>query len=156
MKTLNRAFAPMLVAASFLLAASAAFAFSTNAGPLADDARYAQALEKIKDGTYTAAIPPLTAVLKEYPEDPDALNLMGFSLRKLGRADEAIVFYRRALARNPEHLGANEYLGELYVEMRLLDRAKERLAVLRRACDANCVEYRDLEKAIVEVERKRS
>jgi hypothetical protein len=47
----------------------------------------------------------------------------------------------------PKHLGANEYLGELYLEMKQPDKAKERLAVLKAAC-GDCEEYEDLENAI--------
>jgi hypothetical protein len=43
----------------------------------------------------------------------------------------------------PKHLGANEYMGELYLELKQPDKAKERLAVLKDAC-GNCEEYKEL------------
>jgi tetratricopeptide (TPR) repeat protein len=55
---------------------------------------------------------------------------MGYSLRKTGQTQLALEYYNRALALMPKHLGANEYLGELYVELGQMDKAKERLAVL--------------------------
>ena len=47
----------------------------------------------------------------------------------------------------PDHLGANEYLGELYLEMKQPDKAKERLAVLKGAC-GSCEEYMELASKI--------
>jgi hypothetical protein len=55
----------------------------------------------------------------------------------------------------PKHLDANEYLGELYVELGQLDKAHERLAVLEAACGKSCEQTRDLEVAIANAERKR-
>jgi hypothetical protein len=49
----------------------------------------------------------------------------------------------------PKHLGANEYLGELYLELKMPDKAKERLAVLKAAC-GDCEEYEDLQKKIAQ------
>jgi len=46
------------------------------------------------------------------------------------------------------HRGANEYLGELFLELGRIDRAKERLAVLDRACPFGCAEYEDLRRRI--------
>jgi tetratricopeptide (TPR) repeat protein len=106
------------------------------------------AREKINGGDYGAAIPLLTAALKDKPSDADALNLMGFTLRKTGKTAEALDYYGRALALEPKHLGANEYLGELYVELGQIDKAKERLAILEAACGKNCEQTRQLTDAI--------
>jgi tetratricopeptide (TPR) repeat protein len=89
----------------------------------------------------------LTAITQKDPNNADALNLMGFSLRKTGQTDLALQYYNRALSLMPRHLGANEYLGELYVELGQIDKAKERLAVLRAAC-GNCEQAQDLTEAI--------
>jgi Tfp pilus assembly protein PilF len=56
-------------------------------------------------------------------------------------------YYNKALALMPNHLGANEYLGELYVEQGQMDKAKQRLVVLQAAC-GNCAQAQDLNKAI--------
>ena len=44
-----------------------------------------------------------------------------------------------------DHLGINEYLGELYVETDRIELAKERLQVLK---DCNCEEYDELKELI--------
>ena len=70
------------------------------------------------------------------------------SQRKLKRFDEALVNYQKALAIEPEHRGANEYLGELYLQTGQLDKAVERLKVLDEACYFGCDEFDQLEQAI--------
>lgn len=106
------------------------------------------ARDKIKAGDFAGAIPLLAAIVKDKPQNADALNLLGFSLRKTGKWGEALDYYNRALAVDPKHLGANEYLGELYVERGQVDKAKERLAVLEKACGKDCEETKDLSQAI--------
>jgi hypothetical protein len=46
------------------------------------------------------------------------------------------------------HLGANEYLGELYLETGQPELAEERLAVLKEACPDGCEELEELEVAL--------
>lgn len=96
---------------------------------------------------YDQALPALRQLDQQSPDNPDVLNLIGFSLRKTGRTEEALDYYTRALALNPRHRGANEYLGELYLETQRPEKAKERLAVLRQAC-GDCEESRDLQAKI--------
>lgn len=113
----------------------------------ATGATLAAAQQKLDAGDYRGAIPILTDVIKADPNNPDALNLMGFSLRNTGQTDLALQYYTKALGLMPKHLGANEYLGELYVELGQMDKAKERLAVLVAAC-GNCAQQAHLTAAI--------
>ena len=54
----------------------------------------------------------------------------------------------RASARHQSnHRGANEYLGELYLELKQLDKAQERLNVLSTACNG-CEEYTELKEKV--------
>jgi hypothetical protein len=48
----------------------------------------------------------------------------------------------------PDLGGAQEYLGELYVETGQMDKAKIMLASLTKLCPQGCEEREDLEKAI--------
>jgi predicted Zn-dependent protease len=136
-------------------AAGAAYADSTReyeppkaAAPAAPAAMtLAAAQQKVDASDYRGAIPILTAIIQKDPNNADALNLMGYSLRKTGQPDMAMQYYNRALAQMPNHLGANEYLGELYVELGQMDKAKQRLAVLQAAC-GNCAQTQDLSRAI--------
>ena len=70
---------------------------------------------------------------------------MGFTSRKSGNFNEAEKFYLKGLSLDPKHNGINEYLGELYVQTNRIDKAEERLAVLKN-CD--CKEFQELELII--------
>jgi predicted Zn-dependent protease len=98
---------------------------------------------------YDEALAALLKLDQESPNNPDILNLIGFSLRKTGKMSEALEYYNRALALNPHHRGANEYLGELYLETKQPEKAKERLAILHQDC-GDCEEYEDLEQQIAQ------
>lgn len=78
----------------------------------------------------------------------DLFNLMGFSLRKTGDRTQAFVYYQKALALQPDHVGALEYQGELYVETGQIDKARANAAHLKRLCPKGCEELEDLEAAI--------
>jgi predicted Zn-dependent protease len=104
---------------------------------------------EVDAGAYQAALTRLMALDQATPNDPDILNLIGFSLRKTGHPDQALDYYGRALAQKPDHLGANEYLGELYLELKQPAKAQERLAVLEKAC-GDCEEYQELKEKIAQ------
>jgi predicted Zn-dependent protease len=110
---------------------------------------YAKAKAKVEAKDYRGAKPMLEKLLAKSPRDADVLNLMGYCSRKLGDPDEALEYYQKALAINPKHIGANEYLGELYLEMKDLPKAEERLKVLTQACNG-CEEQEELEEKIAD------
>ena len=106
------------------------------------------AKQAIDKGEYRTAIADLSDLEREEPDNPDVHNLLGYSYRKLGRLDEAREHYLRALAIMPNHRGANEYLGELYLEVGDLANAEKRLAVLDDECFFPCEEYSELKAAV--------
>ena len=112
------------------------------------DSRLAPFQKLIDADKYEMAISELTETLGESPDDADLLNLLAYSQRKLMRFDEALVNYQKALKIEPEHRGANEYLGELYLQLGQLDDALERLQVLDDACFFGCGEFDELEEEI--------
>lgn len=90
----------------------------------------------------------LAAHAKAEPQDADVHNLLGFSLRNLGRLNESLVAYRRALELDPGHLGAHEYIGEAYVQLGDLARARAHLEALIRLCPSGCSELDDLRASL--------
>ena len=58
----------------------------------------------------------------------DVYSLLGFSLRKTGDLKQAFTFYGKALDFDPQHKGALEYLGELYVETGQIEKAQQNVA----------------------------
>lgn len=139
----------LLMLGAFGIAASGpAWAVDTDETPASQaDPEFGAARALVDAQRYGDALAALKALDAKSPGNPDVLNLIGFSLRKTGHMDAALDFYNKALALNPDHLGANEYLGELYLETKQPAKAKERLATLRRVC-GNCEEYLDLQTKI--------
>lgn len=102
---------------------------------------------KLKAKDFVAARNDLFRLL-DRNDHADVLNLLGFSLRKTGDYTNALIYYQRALDKEPDHLGALEYLGELYVETKQPEKARANLAKLVKLCPKGCEEREDLEKAM--------
>ncbi len=94
---------------------------------------------------YSQAFNKLEKAYKSDKKNPDILNYMGFTTRKTGNFEKAEKFYLEGLSLKPNHNGINEYLGELYVQTNRMDKANERLEVLK---SCNCKEYGELELII--------
>ena len=101
-------------------------------------------LEKAKK-RYAKAQKLLLKSNSEKPNKADTLNYLGFTSRKLGDYENGEKYYLQGLAIEPNHVGINEYLGELYVATNRLDLAKERLKILE---NCNCEEYTELKQII--------
>ena len=103
--------------------------------------------DKIKKANkgYEKALKLLIISNKKKPNNPDTLNYLGFTTRKLGDYENGEKFYLEGLAIEPNHIGINEYLGELYVVTKRIDLAKERLKILE---NCNCEEYIQLKEII--------
>jgi Flp pilus assembly protein TadD len=91
--------------------------------------------------------PAATAALKTIADTyqhADVYSLLGFSLRNAGEIEQAKVFYAKALDFDPNHKGAHEYLGELYLKINDIPKAQEQLATLQKLCPNGCDELTDL------------
>ena len=97
---------------------------------------------------FSAALTSLQAADKTFPNNADINNLLGYSARNLKQNKAAATYYTKALRINPNHLGALEYQGELFIVTKKVSAAKSNLAKLKRLCGVNCEEYLDLKKAI--------
>src|SRR6266446_5422566 len=143
MKTTMLSLAALLVGAS--LTAPGALAIDVVTSRDAPDLASVRAKIKAKD--YKGALAELTPMLATH-QHADVYNLMGFSLRKTGDYKQAYTFYGKALDFDPEHKGALEYLGELYVETGEVEKARQNVALLKRLCPSGCEELSDLEQAV--------
>ena len=94
---------------------------------------------------YSQAFKKLEEAFGSDKKNPDILNYMGYTSRKVGNFSDAEKYYLKGLNINPKHNGINEYLGELYVQTNRIDKANERLEVLK---NCNCNEYKELELII--------
>ena len=76
----------------------------------------------------------------------DLYNYLGFATRKKNNPnyEDAEKYYLLALSINANHIGALEYLGELYFETNRLEQAEELLIKLGSVAGKNSVEYKEL------------
>jgi tetratricopeptide (TPR) repeat protein len=118
--------------------------------PSVEDGRlaYAEAVGLINQERYVDAFAALERTQAAVGPHADVLNYMGFTSRKLGRLDAALGYYREALRLDPNHLGATEYLGELYIQLGELDRARTQLARLDQLCAYGCAQREELARWI--------
>jgi tetratricopeptide (TPR) repeat protein len=111
-----------------------------------DDELYQQAYLLAKTGEYDWAITILSSIQNQ--NDPDVMNMLGYSNRKAGRVELGISYYAKALDLRPDFVRAREYLGEGYVAAGRLDLARVQLGEIAKICGTTCVEYNDLSAAI--------
>tara|TARA_B100000963_G_scaffold134860_1_gene117260 strand:+ start:913 stop:1395 length:483 start_codon:yes stop_codon:yes gene_type:complete len=142
-----------------LLMNSTLFAAGGDGGGSSDASLYDEAVKLVKRAgklerkdkldkakkLYSQAFTKLEKAHKKNKKDPDILNYMGYTSRKVGNFDVAEKFYLQGLSIKPNHNGINEYLGELYVQTNRIDKANERLSILK---NCNCNEYKELELII--------
>ena len=94
---------------------------------------------------FNKALEHLIIANDKNPDQPDILNYLGFAFRKTGDFMMAEVYYLQGLAIDPNHIGINEYLGELYIKTNRIDLAKQRLEILK---NCTCEEYDELKELI--------
>lgn len=137
-----------LALASPAMAAGSSSSSRPPAAPSARTSDYDSGVKAVKAGDYQRALGLLNKVVQAEPRNADAWNYIGFSERNLGRFDPSLAAYQKALAINPNHVGANEYMGELYLKLGDPEKARQQLAKLRSVCPSGCPEYNDLKKAV--------
>jgi Tfp pilus assembly protein PilF len=116
------------------------------------DPQYVQGEKAVARGDYAEATRLLEMVVARDQRNADAYNLLAYSIRRSGDPARAIPLYEKALAIDPKHRGAHEYIGEAYLMLGDLPKAKEHLAVLDKLCVLPCEEYTDLKKAVQQYE----
>jgi tetratricopeptide (TPR) repeat protein len=119
----------------------------------AADPEYAAAVQEIKAARFGAAIPLLERVIARDGNNADAYNWLGYATRRNGDPARAVPLYEKALAIDPKHRGAHEYIGEAYLLLDNLPKARTHLARLDSLCFLPCSEYRDLKKAVEAYEK---
>ncbi len=145
-----------IIGTALLLAGSAAtstYAFDTSP-KVSKDPEFQKAKDQIEKKDWTGAVTTLEPYTTANPKNADGFNLLGFSYRHLKRYDEALVAYNKALTLDPKHRGAHEYIGEAYIELGQLDKAKEHLDALDKLCFFPCEEYSELKEALEDARKK--
>ncbi len=116
---------------------------------------YVVATKLIKEWKYADAIGHLEKVLQADARNADAFNWLGYAHRKLNKLPEAGVHYAKALELKPDHRGALEYQGEMFLMLGDVKSAETNLAKLDKLCFFGCSEYTDLKKAIAEYKQRK-
>ncbi len=109
---------------------------------------YSQALRLIKNEQFAEAIPYLDVALQKRPHSANILNYEGYAHRMIGDYNSSLDYYNRALAIDPDHKGVHEYMGELYLQTKQLDKAQAELATLAKLCPDGCEEKDTLTASI--------
>ena len=125
---------------------------SSPADPVLTAAREAVARQE-----YAKAAAVLREALGKGAASADHHNLYAYALRKGPSPDMDLVFkhYDEALRLDPKHRSAHEYIGEAYLAVGNVHKAREHLTALDRLCFFGCREYTDLRSAVREYEAKR-
>lgn len=129
-----------------------AMAADTESSPAknAASADYVAGKQAVEQKQWTLAAESFKRATLQDPKNADAWNMLGYSSRWAGKYPEAFDAYARALALEPNHRGANSYLGVAYVRTHDLVKAHVQLAKLESICgNKECDEYKLLDKAIV-------
>jgi tetratricopeptide (TPR) repeat protein len=106
-------------------------------------AAYAMIYEQ---GDYEKAITALRAL--DHDDNADVANLIGYASRKLGRYEDAKVWYERSLAADPNHAVTWSYYGMWQAEQGNLLKAKDDLEKVRLICGTTCEPYKMLKDVI--------
>jgi Tfp pilus assembly protein PilF len=116
-----------------------------------------QARAAIQKKDWPAAQSILRDAVARDSSKADYHNLYAYSIRKGANPDMSLVFkeYNQALSIDPKHKGAHEYLGEAYLMVGNVEKAKEHLAQLDKICFFPCPEFSELKTAITEFETKK-
>ncbi|WP_373084234.1 tetratricopeptide repeat protein [Sneathiella sp.] len=141
--------------ASHFLTAQIVFAMGGSSNTASEEAAppspdFATGKAAIDAQQWDAAIAAFTKVTVAEPQNADAYNYLGYANRKLKNYDAAFENYNMALKINPEHRGANEYIGEAYLQTGNLAKAEEHLVKLDAICFFGCPEYTMLKRAVAD------
>ena len=101
--------------------------------------KYDNAIEKLMD---------LVDVSSSDFTKADVLNEIGFAFRKNNDLDNASKYYLMALKEDPNHLGALEYQGEMFVDLGQKDNALANLNKLKDLVGEKNPFYKELDSYI--------
>ena len=117
-----------------------------------DEETYSVGYWMAKTGEYAEALDVLRSARNQ--ADPRVQTMIGFSLRKLGRVDEAMDYYLKVLAAYPDRTTTRQYLGEAFLQIGEPAKAKDQLAEIGKRCGTACEDYQLLADEIAKFEKQ--
>ena len=120
-----------------VLAGSSGGSSDSGGGNYSGSTGYDKELKRIlfeieKNENYQGALKDLEIYVYENPQNANGWNLIGFASRKLGKFDDAELYYNTGLEIEPQHDDILAYQGELYLQTDRYEIALENLAILNR------------------------
>jgi tetratricopeptide (TPR) repeat protein len=110
---------------------------------------YDQGVQASNSNDFQKALPLFEQALRADPNNPDILNMLAHSQRKIGLIDESIANYKKALELRPRFPEAHEYLGEAYIQA-----AMREVETLKNYGNDGKEELEDLSEDIKEAAQK--
>jgi tetratricopeptide (TPR) repeat protein len=136
----------MTILLSFIVSTS--FSAGTDSGDETNYGKdYKSAVKLINKKKYDNAIEKLMDLVDVSSSDftkADVYNEIGFAFRKSDDLDNASKYYILALSENPNHLGALEYQGEMFVDLGQKDNALTNLKKLKELVGEMNSYYKEL------------
>jgi len=148
---------PFVLSAALLVPGASFAAADTNASGAPVDPVLEHAAQASERKDWAGAQSIMKDAVASNPGNAEYHNMYAYNLRKGPNPDMSLVFkhYNEALRIEPRHKGANEYLGDAYLMVNNVAKAKEQLGVLDRVCLLGCKEYTELKKSIADYEARR-
>lgn len=115
---------------------------------------YRTAIRLIHHEKYAEAIPYIDQAAIDKPQNANVLSYAGYAHAKVGQYDTSLDYLQKALAHDPDHKPAHQYLGEDYLAMHNLAAANAQLTELARICPAGCDEKDALTREIADYQSK--
>ena len=152
-----------LLSIIFILTSSFAYSAGTDSGSSSSSSasnntvdvniEFNRAKKLIYKKKYAKGLKILKDIENEKPfgySKADLYNYMGFASRKQKNPNyiNAEKYYLNALSLEPDHIGALEYLGELYYETDRADKARSLLEKLGKVAGQDSAEYKELSELL--------
>ncbi len=115
-------------------------------GQLNDQNIYQAARDLAYNRRYEEAITLLN--FAQNKNDPRILNYLGYANRKLGRVEKGLEYYSAALKEDPDYTLVMEYMGEAFLQLDQVDKARAQLSRIERVCGRDCRDYVMLKEQI--------
>ena len=130
------------------------FAASTPAPVAPGPVTFADGESAYNARNYAMATEIFTRYTEQHPKNAWGHFMLGLSSWKSGNLIRAELGFNEALRLDPGHRGAHEYIGEAYLTVGNLPKAKEHLSSLDKLCFFPCSEFSSLKKAVADYEAK--
>lgn len=109
---------------------------------------FAAGKKAVEERDWPGAVDALGRAARNNPGNADIQNYLGYAYRNMGKMELAFRHYHGALRLDPDHRGANEYIGWAYLRADRLAQAEQHLARLEKICGKGCEEYAKLSKGV--------